>query len=218
MWIQFRPPTNADHADILRAREFLEERKRSLIEQYQLQSSDTTISVNLYSDPLARTVLDDANTALQNASLEYWPENMHQSREGNVMVPSPVVVPSALYTASSISAGAEISKTSRYVPLGHFEEMSTCDAVISTGSLISISETGYDYPHSCQVSRQWYYVHRVDLLFARVLVSRCLAPPLPWILSPDDQPTEIKHWIEISKLWHILVCSCRTEQKSQRFQ
>jgi hypothetical protein len=156
-------------------------------------------------------VLEDADTALQEACLEYWSECAHQAlqdHEGAPTLPTPVIVPCALYACSAIVMdSAAIGPSSRLQPWGHFEEMTSCDATISPGDLVSVSETGYDLPHHCQVPRQWYLVHRVDLLFARLLVSRCSAPPLPWKISNEEQPSELKHWIEISKLWHVIVSS-----------
>jgi hypothetical protein len=233
VWLQFRPPTNADHPDVLRARDFLQERRQTLLEGYG-HTSSSTATVSLSSDPLARVVLDDATMALQNVALEFWSENSHQSllqnnesqqREASsASLPSPVTVPCAVYVVStSITRNTyQPSVTRQQAALGHFEEMSSCDAIIAPGDIISVSETGYDYPHLSQASRQWYFVHKVDLLFARILVSRStLAPPLPWLLSTEEQPSELKHWIEISKLWHVLVCSpadAMGSSRNQRFQ
>jgi hypothetical protein len=230
VWLQFRPPTNADHPDVLRAREFLQDRRQALLAQFG-HTSSSPATVSLSSDPLARAVLDDATMALQDVALEFWSENSHQSlfqqsgsQERAISLPSPVNVPCAIYVGSSaITTDFDhLSTKTQQAALGHFEEMSSCDAVISPGDIISVSETGYDYPHLSQASRQWYLVHRVDLLFARLLVSRSsLAPPLPWLMSSEEQSSEPKHWIEVSKLWHVLVCSPAEgmgRSYNQRFQ
>lgn len=229
VWMQFRPPTNVDHPDVLRAREFLQDRRQALLAEYG-HTSSSVATVSLSSDPLARVILDDAALALRDVSLEFWSENSHQSlfhQDGSkekAIQPSPVIVPCAVYAGSSaiaIESCYSIDQAHKAV-LGHFEEMLSCDAKISQGDLISISETGYDYPHLSQVSRQWYLVHKIDLLFARLLVSRSThAPPIPWLMSSEEQPSQPKHWIEISKLWHVLVCSPVNDlgkSQSQRFQ
>lgn len=227
MWLQFRPPTNADHPDIVRARNYLQERKEVLIKQYQSNNNnynsnnnnndDENVVVNIYEDPLARTILDDAQFVLNNAKLEYFSENVNTTLN---IEPLPVVVPSVVYSfhLDSINERFLTENYQRHQPHGNFEEMSTCDAIISSGCLISITDNGYNYPHSCQVSQQWYFVHKVDLLFTRILVSKCFTPPIPWILSIDNQMNEPKHWIEISRLWHVLVSSQITNSNTPRDQ
>lgn len=198
-----------------------------MIKRYEQQGNNynENITVNIYEDPLARTILDDAHFVLNNMHLEYWTENMISTNSTNStnstitnsipkvnIQPLSVVVPSVKYSFH-INSFNETMLTSnqRYQPYGNFEEMNTCDAIISSGNLISITDNGYNYPHSCQVPQQWYYVHKVDLLFTRILVSKCFTPPIPWILSQDNQLNEIKHWIEVSRLWHVLVCSILPE-------
>jgi len=224
-WTSLRPSSNCDEAGIVRARQFLCQRREELYHiDHPEALSDSVPRDDIYFDPLCRQIIDEAEERLRYAYLSYWVQSTdsvecERSRSSRKNIGKgfsnvrdrerTLTVPCAQYTYEpSLHADpTAVGVDSSHGIQGQFEEMSTCPARIHVSDIICLANNAYDYPHSAQCAKQWYYVLRVDLLFARVLVTRCEAPPGPWRISPDVLTKQTCHWISVSKLWRVLVCS-----------
>lgn len=244
IWTAFRPPTNCDDRDIMRAREFLYHRRALLYSQESDYHSGMVGVDNLpivdehhvplrdiYYDPISRAVIDDAEIVLHHAFLEYWSDCDHtleSAASGSATRRHAwgsghsknrfIQVPCAYYTVdteSYLRSSERLDGQRSPLPEPQFEEMGTCAARVHPGDLICIAGSSYQYPHTKDLhtvsNQQWYVVHRVDLLFARVLVQKCHPPPLQF-LEPSDEIRRRRvdtkhHWIAMSKLWRVTVCS-----------
>jgi hypothetical protein len=232
VWMAFRPPSNCDMEDLTRVRDFLFMRKQSLFHgspsppHATATASSTTPYDDIYYDPIARSVLDDAEEVLVGARLEYWEDAVgDQNTTEQLSTPLPnsinptINVPCAIYTCKSPHQSRNSLmqfESESHDEHDQFEEMSATPACISPGDLICITEQGFDFPHLAQVSKQWYQVIKVDLLFCRVLVRMSFGPSAsawggcerqtqtPVLSSKESSPP---HWIHVSRLWNVLVSS-----------
>lgn len=153
---------------------------------------------------VVKKIVAEVNQILSHSILEYWSSDVTQ-QEGpkrRIAVATKaksrhIVVPSAIYSYDSDEAlslmGGEDKTRQRN---GHFEEVQETIACISPGCIICLQENSLSH---------WYLVKKIDLLFARIQVSHCMAPPYPWI-SQSFVEDETK-WISVSRLWFVLVCS-----------
>lgn len=210
VWAALRPPTNCDEPAILRAREYI---------QQSLQNGracDT--SADACSDLMARSIIADANMILKDAVLEYWSDAEFLSTTaprkrtaiGAKVTRKHIIVPAAVYSfdaeelryktkVASEQSGCSSDSNSKVPAIGQFEEVHDVKACISPGCIISLKDGG---------TQSWYFVLKVDLLFARLRVVPCQAPPIPWFLEePLSSVADIGVWMPVSKVWFALVCT-----------
>jgi hypothetical protein len=190
---------------------------------------------DIYYDPISRAVIDDAEVVLHHAFLEYWSDcdfsaesapsgaasRRHAwGRAHSKSSSRAIQVPCAYYTVNVefyLSSSQRLDGQRSPLPEPQFEEMGTSVARLHPGDLICISDSSYQYPHTKDLhtvsGQQWYLLHRVDLLFARVLVQKCHPPPLQFLEPAAEQAhgrvDTRHHWIAMSKLWRVTVC-CKT--------
>lgn len=243
-WTAFRPPTNCDDPDIIRAREFLYQRRALLYSQRSVNKDGAVKDSDLvaldehhvplqdmYFDPISRSVIDDAAVVLHHAYLEYWTEesaggqdvtastasSRRQAIGGGHTKNRSIRVPCVHYSVdieSYLPSSERLDHKKSPLPDPQFEEMGSVSARLHPSDLICILDNSYTSPHTRDSfpssSQQWHVVLRVDLLFARVLVQKCKAPPLQW-LEPSLLSTEDRGggrcWMAMSKLWRVIVCS-----------
>ena len=212
MWSCLRPPTNCDEPAIVRAREYIHENMDQFTDSEQR-------ALAAESNLMMKSIIADASTMMRNSVLDYWSDsdfhndnnNNHKKRLalGKGIVRKNIVTSGAIYSYDAEALQVDIVE--REMPesgndgadkcpsIGQFEELQDVRACIVPGSIINIKEN---------VSSEWYFVDKVDVLFARLYVYPCHAPPLPWLGLSQLSPLQSSAmWLPVSRLWFALVCS-----------
>lgn len=212
VWATLRPPTNCDEPAIVKARDYIQQNTS----QFTADSTTATACTNL----MLKSIIADANLILKQAVLEYWSdsevslENTPKKRTafgGKPPSRKQITTPAAIYSYDAEALRHELSDVtgSKSRPplhnIGQFEELQDARATIAPGSVISIKEGGSG---SKAYSASWFLVQKVDLLFARLRVRPCLAPPFPWLEEQEGEEGEDTRafWLPVSKVWFALVC------------
>ena len=225
VWAALRPPTNCDEPALSKARDYIQQN----MSQFTADDGIATSGSNLM-------IIADANQILKHAVLEYWSDNEVLSEKtpkkraafgAQVRPRKQITTPAAIYSydaqalrhaeesGAARSARAEEeeadSRSSRPArTIGQFEELQDVRASIAPGSVINIKESVCGSSASASVGAAWFLVLQVDLLFARLRVRPCLAPPFPWLQGNGLQSEEVAGgaiWLPVSKVWFALVCS-----------
>jgi hypothetical protein len=204
VWNSLRPPTNCDEPAIVRARTY--------IQHHVSQGEDKSANTDL----VVKSIIADSRQILGHAILEYWSHNeilndtkpKKRAAFGAKGQKKEIIVPAAIYSYDIDSLRHFHYKQDpgedKISSIGQFEEVQEVKACIMPGSIICIKENG---------TNAWFFVHNIDLLFARLRACPCMAPPFPWLEEgkannlADEEEKEEMIWLPVSKLWFALVCT-----------
>lgn len=192
-WESLRPTTSADLPALSKARAYL--KMRGAGKQAAFFDDEGRLRPEaMQADALSRGILEAASTYLADRSLVF----LKQALQGTITV--------AATAALHLDEGAETVPAATYEhhvsPVGevrtrYLGEEAALRAFLSAGDALLVRSRAREPP-------AWMQLLSVDLLFARLRVVPCAAPPLCW------HPAHAQHgqacWLPLSRLWDVTVC------------
>ena len=219
-WECLRPVTSADLPALSKARAYLKMRGAGR-DQAFFDENGRLRPEAMHVDATSRGILEAASTYLADRNLVF----LDQAPLGSTKVAADVAmhldeaafpVASATYDHYLVGSDAGAKADVRNVYIG----VETARAYLTAGDAMLIRGTlGAEAQAQAGIgaskNQTWVQIISVDLLFARLRVVPCSAPPpLCWYL-PSHRPEALSHegsadtpalWLPLSRIWDATVC------------
>lgn len=210
-WECLRPTTSADLPALSKARAYLKMRGAGkdaafFDEQGRLRPEAMNV------DSLSRGILEAASTYLSERNVVFLDQGFSNIKVGASVAmhleEAAQIVSTAVYEHYIIDSP---NLEARAVYLG----VEVAKAFITAGDVLLIrgivAAAGADSAQGGNKGNSWVQVISVDLLFARLRIVPCSAPPLCWYAGPESMDHDSLQsspacWIPLSRIWDVTVC------------
>ena len=233
-WECLRPATSADLPALSKARAYLKMRGAGKSVAF-FDDAGRLRPETMEVSPLARGILEAAATFLADRNVVFLAQFVDQSKVSNDVAlnieAAALPVAGATYShylsapASSSSSSSAAAGRSKGSTRTVFESVETVRAYLAPGDVIMVrgavgegpppsSDPAGSLAAAAAKGYSWVQVLSVDLLFARLRVLPCAAPPECWYL-PSLRPEAVSHagsadtpacWLALSRVWDCTVC------------